>query len=163
MYTVKRKRTLGIQTGVPLNEWKDNWTQTGVSVCGSYNRLERQEKRIFTTYDNLRDNILYDMDTTFEWLKKEGLIAVERNCPKCGSKMAWVQCKDRSDGVKWECRRKVKGKGYCCEVSIRKDSWFEKSNMTLQEIIKYIYWWTTGMEQAQIRQQLSLASNTGVD
>ena len=114
-------------------------------MCGSYNRLERQEKRIFTTYDYLRDNILCDMETTFEWLKKEGLIAVERNCPKCGSKMAWVQCKDRSDGVKWECRRKVKGKGYCCEVSIRKDSWFEKSNMTLQEIIKYIYWWTTGM------------------
>ena len=96
---------MGIQTGVSLNEWKDNWTQTGVSVCGSYNRLERQEKIIFTTYD-LRDNILYDMDTTFEWLKKEGLIAVERNCPKCGSKMAWVQWKDRSDGVKWGCWRK---------------------------------------------------------
>ena len=163
MYTVKRKRTLGIQTGMPLNEWKDNWTQTGVLVCGSYNRFGRQKKRIFTTYDNLRDKILHDMDTTFEWLKKEGLIAVERNCPKCGGKMAWVQCKDRSDGVKRECRRKVKGKGYCCEVSIRKDSWFEKSNMTLQEIIKYIYWWTTGMEQAHIRQQFSLASNTGVD
>ena len=99
MYTVKRKRTLGIQTGVPLNERKDNWAQTGVSVCGSYNRFARQEKRMFATYDNLRDNILYDMETTFEWLKKE-LIAVERNCPKCGSKMAWVQCKDRSDGLK---------------------------------------------------------------
>ena len=74
MYTVKRKRTLGIQTGVPLNERKDNWTQTGVSVCGSYNRLERKAKRMFTTYDNLRDNILCDMDTTFEWLKKERLI-----------------------------------------------------------------------------------------
>ena len=71
------------------------------------------------------------MDTTFEWLKKQGLIAVERNCPKCGSKMAWVQCKDRSDGVKWECRRKVKGKGYCCEVSVRKDSWFKSSQVKL--------------------------------
>ena len=39
----------GIQTGVPSNEWKDNWTQRGVSVCGSYNHLERQEKRMFTT------------------------------------------------------------------------------------------------------------------
>ena len=27
---------------------------------------------------------MYDMDTTFKWLKKGGLIAVERNCPKCG-------------------------------------------------------------------------------
>ena len=36
----------------------------------------------------------------------------------------------------------MKGKGYCCEVSIHKDSLLEKSNMTLQEIIKYIYWWT---------------------
>ena len=88
---MKRKRTLGIQTGVPLDGRKDNWTQTGVSVCGSYNRLERQEKRMFTTYNNLRDNILYDMHTTFEWLKKEGMIAVERTCPKCGRKMAWVQ------------------------------------------------------------------------
>ena len=161
--TAEVLESVGIQTGLPLNEWKDNWTQTGVLVCGSYNHLERQEKRIFTTYDNFRDNILYNMDTTFEWLKKEGLIAVERNCPKCGSKMAWVQCKDRIDGVKWECWRKVKGKGYCCEVSICKDSWFENSNMTFQEIIKYIYWWATGMEQAQIWQQFSLASNTGVD
>ena len=41
---MKRKRSLGIQTGIPLNEQKDNWTQTGVSVCDSYNRVERQEK-----------------------------------------------------------------------------------------------------------------------
>ena len=65
---------------------------------------------MFTTYDNLRDNILCDMDTTFKRLKKERLIAVERNALKFGRKMACVQCKDRSDGVKWECRRKVEGK-----------------------------------------------------
>ena len=62
---------MGIQTGIPLKEQKDNWTQTGVSVCGSYNRFERQEKRMFTTYDSLRDNILYDMDTTYIRMIKE--------------------------------------------------------------------------------------------
>lgn len=45
---------------------------------------------MFIIYDNLRDNILYDMDIILEWLKKEGLIVVDRNCLKCVSKMVWV-------------------------------------------------------------------------
>ena len=51
--------------------------------------------------------------------------------------MNWVQCKDRSDRLQWESSRTINGKSHRTEASIRKDTWFENSNMTLEEIVKY--------------------------
>ena len=42
-----------------------------------------------------------------------------------------------SDGCKWRCQNKN-------HVSIRKLSWFEGSNLTIEEIIELTYWWTAG-------------------
>ena len=77
--------------------------------------------------------------------------------------MKLVECQDRSDGHKWECRRQEAGKTHKTEVSIRQGSWFEKSNMTIEEILKLTYWWCRDVKQEQIRRELNLASNTAVD
>ncbi len=45
------------------------------------------------------------------------------------------------------------------QMSIRKESWLEQSNMTMEEILKFSFWWS----QAQIDHQLGLFSRTGVD
>ena len=47
--------------------------------------------------------------------------------------------------------------------SIRKDSFFEQGNMSLEEIIKFVYWWTQYLTQTQIRNQLRTGSSTAVD
>ena len=47
---------------------------------------------------------------------------------------------DRSDGFKYDCRGGQAVKRYRVEQSIRHGSWFEKSNLTLQEIMKITYY-----------------------
>ena len=83
-------------------------------------------------------------------------------CQNCEEKMKCVPCKDRSDGLKFECQGKGT-KRHRMERSIRQNTWFEKSNMTLQEILKFTYWWTIGLTQQQIMLQLQISSSTVVD
>ena len=92
MYTVKRRKTTGVQTGCSTADLKD---QSG-STKGSYLRNEKKEN--FTNYENLLQNYLWDKDFTLSWLKDEGLIAPSRVCTICGSEMKLVESGDRSDG-----------------------------------------------------------------
>ena len=84
-------------------------------------------------------------------------------CSVCEDQMKLVRCNDRSDEFKWECRRQINNKRHKVENSIRSGSWFAKSNMTLEEILQFTYWWCQDLDQAQIRHELGLNSNTGVD
>ena len=70
---------------------------------------------------------------------------------------------DRSDGYLWKCQKQLNGKRHQSEKSIREGSWFEKSNLTIEEVLKFTYWWCQDMKQWQIKQQLGLGSHTAVD
>ena len=35
-------------------------------------------------------------------------MAKERSCPMCAGEMSLTRCEDRSDDLKWECRKQVK-------------------------------------------------------
>ena len=93
----------------------------------------------------------------------EGLLAKSQLCPHCNKEMKLVTWNDRSDGLKWECRTQTSGKRHKTEASIRKGSWFAQSNMTLEEILKFTYWWRQDLEQSQITHELGLVRGTGVD
>ena len=67
----------------------------------------------------------------------------------CAGEMILTRCEDQSDGLKWECRQQVNCNRHKAEVSIRKGRWFEKSKMTLEEILKLTYWWCQDLYQAQ--------------
>lgn len=82
---------------------------------------------------------------------KEGMLGKKQLCQRCGSEM------------KWECRRQLNGKRHKVEKLLRSGSWFEHSNMTLEEILKFTYWWSRGLNQSQIKDELSVCSNTAVD
>ena len=77
--------------------------------------------------------------------------------------MKMVKCNDRSDGHKWECRRQEGGKRHKVELSIRSGSQFEKSNMSLEEVLKFTYWWCRGVKQEEICHETNVASHTAVD
>ena len=57
----------------------------------------------------------------------------------------------------------MKAKRHNAELSIRKGSWFEHSNMTLEEILKFTYWWSQDLNQNQIKHELGLGCSTAVD
>ena len=46
------------------------------------------------------------------------------------------------------------------ETSIREGSVFEKSNLTIAEILQFIYWWSIGLTQAQIMIQMGMSSSS---
>ena len=98
-----------------------------------------------------------------EWLKEEKLLATNRICDICHSAMMLRDYSDRSDGYVWECRKQIGRKRHRTEKSIREGSWFEQSNLSIEEVVKFTYWWTQGLQQWQIKQQLGLGSHTAVD
>ena len=57
----------------------------------------------------------------------------------------------------------IDSKRHKVKMSIRSGSWFSQSKMTLEEILKYTYWWRQDLDQAQRRHELGLATHTGVD
>ena len=93
----------------------------------------------------------------------ERMIASIQKCDRCGEEMSLVECDDRFDGFKWECRKQVRGKRHKFSSSIREGSWFQESNLTIEEVLRYTYWWSQGLDQWQIRRQLRINPNTAVD
>ena len=63
----------------------------------------------------------------------------------------------------WQCRKQIGKKRHRVEKSRREGSWFEKSNFSIEEVIKFTYWWCQGLDQWQIKLQLGVESHTAVD
>ena len=150
--------SIGMQTSeepAKTTEMTDCGNQCGTSK-DSYGH-DRKHKT--WRYDDLIAQF-QDKETLIEWLMEEGLLGKKQLCSLCGDKMKLV---DRSDGVKWECRKQVDGKSHRVEKSIRKDSWFEQSKWTLEEILKFTYWWCQDLDQNQITHELRFAAHSGVD
>ncbi|CAB4036959.1 Hypothetical predicted protein, partial [Paramuricea clavata] len=154
------KKNTETQTVISSLEVKSVGTQCGGEKHDSYNR---EEKLKHWTYDLLRDEVLRSKEEIIQWCMDEGLIAKSRLCCHCDLPMKLVKCEDRSDKYKWECRKSVNGKRHKVEISIRKGSWFEKSNMTLEEVLKFTYWWCRDVRQEEIRHELNIAAHTAVD
>lgn len=88
-------------------------------------------------------NVISDKETTINWCFHNKLLANKRKCPVCNCDMKYtLSTTYSSDGVKWRCQKLDHTK----DVSIRRNSWFEGSNMTLEEVIELTYWWSTGMK-----------------
>ena len=137
-------RTVGIQVGSGLT--KEAATQYA-SGKGSCQRRKSGVQLSHWTYDDLKERVLCNRDILIRWLMDEESIASNQKCPTCSQDMELVECTDRSDGYMWECRRQVNNKQHRCSLSIRKGGWFEESNMTLEEVIQFTYWWTEGLIQ----------------
>ena len=155
---LKRPRLSSQATQTLSTKTKENGTQCGHGR-GSYAR--KREHRQWR-YDDLVHRMI-DKEVLMEWLIVEGLLAKSELCPQCNREMKLVTCNDRSDGLKWECRIQTSGKRHKTETSIRKGSWFSQRNMTLEEILKFTFWWCQDLEQSQITHELGLARGTGVD
>lgn len=154
---LKRLRSRGTQCGVNSVS-HDKSTQFGPSH-NSYDRFIRSsDKTAFTTHKYLITNITNTKENALSWCFDNNLLIKQRKCDKCNNDMILSKCKS-SDGIRWRCQKN----GHFIETSIRKGSWFEKSNLTIEEVIEMTYWWTTGIDQNQIAKQMCISSSTAVD
>ena len=117
------------------------------------------------TYDDLTENLPTNKENLITWLMDEKLMASSRKWSKCSNNMKLVQCVDKSDSFRWECRKQKtwRSNRHFHSISICEGSWFAESNMTLEEIMKFTYWWTQGLTQKQIKIQLRIGDHTAVD
>ena len=60
-------------------------------------------------------------------------------CNSCGRDMTWSVDTTVSDNFRWRCEKRVAGKKCHASASIRLGSWFQQSNLTLQEIMLLTY------------------------
>ncbi len=83
----------------------------------------------------LRDihQVTVNPDQTILWLARHGLLHNTANC--CGEPMGFVNKATRSDGKVWYCK--------VCKSSrsVRADSFFSGSHITLSKLLELMYWW----------------------
>ena len=92
-----------------------------------------------------------------------GLLPDKRECLTCGGNMSLINDSKVSDGHRWYCRVRTGPNKHEHRRSMRTGTFFEKSNMTLEEIIQFLYFWSHGLSQDQIQHELQLSCRTDVD
>ena len=74
-----------------------------------------------------------------QFLKDVGLIRSKVQCNSCSRDMTWYADPSVIDGFRWRCRRMVAGTRCHGSRSARHGSWFQKSKLTLQEVMYLTY------------------------
>lgn len=104
--------------------------------------------------------ITADTRSTINWLAKYGLLANERRCTCPARTIMRLQQRtgDRYiDNVAWAC---IDCHG---QTSIRKDSFFEGSHLSLQQLVDLVYWWSADVKQSEVAHQCRISSEAIVD
>lgn len=105
--------------------------------------------------------ILFSNKTlSLNFLFDAGLIKRELICPHCGDSMVLKQTANTTDKVRWECNKH--GKNRICRTrrSIRVQSWFSSSKLSLGEIMNLTYEILNGTESKQIIREFSFSECT---
>ncbi|XP_054708313.1 uncharacterized protein LOC129218129 isoform X1 [Uloborus diversus] len=106
----------------------------------------------FINYAYLCRVICNTKEDCVDWLKEMDLIVKTMVCPTCGFEMKIKKMPRLSDGAIWFCSNvtTVKRKSCSKRCSIRRGSWFELTNITLEQILAFCYMWINGFSQDQI-------------
>lgn len=103
------------------------------------------------------------VENLISWLFQLGLLLSLGGCAcKSCQEGRFGLRKDESfsrDGYCWRCSNKRCNK----KVSIRKGSWFSKSNLTLEQIVFLTYFWVRKADQEFVEHELQISSPTIVD
>jgi len=76
---------------------------------------------------------LSDDSIVIKWLQEHGLLLGRMCCTRCDNWDMHLQtCKSSIDGITWRCN-------YGHEISIRRNSFFENSYISLRDIMLFVY------------------------
>ena len=97
----------------------------------------------------LEDDITVEgHEKTLKFLSKYGLIYNKLNCPDCKDKhepASMVRYVQSPDGFTWRCNkcRYATDSQQSARFSVRRDSFFWHTHLSIRTILKLIYYWTT--------------------
>ena len=96
-------------------------------------RQDGAPNRLFFTY------LFSDQAIAIDFLKDVGLLRSKVLCNICDRGMTWSADPNLAEGFSWRYRRRVAGTRCRESASIRHGSWFQLSNLTLQEVLLLTY------------------------
>ena len=92
-----------------------------------------------------------------DYLKPRGLLRTQQDCPTCGVFMEWKKRPTCGDKFTWRCPM-------ChCRKSIRNESYFSKSKLSLQTWLQLIHHWSMDMPVTQAAKQAKVSEKRTID
>lgn len=93
------------------------------------------------------------------WAMNHGLIARSVSCKFCRRDLQLCPRKDVQDKLQWICR----GHGHLFRRSVRNQSWFSGSNLSIADILKLTFLWINKCSNDFICNELEMSARTVVD
>jgi hypothetical protein len=101
---------------------------------------------------HLSEKVFCSHDATITFLKENGLIKSQFICESCQRHCAWTSFSSKADGYIWRCNSCRKS------YSIRKQSWFGGSKLTLKAMLLILYYWTQDLQQDYVAMECEIGS-----
>jgi hypothetical protein len=98
-----------------------------------------------------------------EFLKEIGLLREVMQCDSCGTDMTWSVRPNVHDGFGWRCYGRTAGAKCDKSASIRRGTWFQKSKLTLLEILLITYDVVCREPAHRIQYEYGLGTHTVAD
>ncbi|KAF7684985.1 hypothetical protein CDIK_4266 [Cucumispora dikerogammari] len=96
---------------------------------------------------------------TILFCQEIGLISKWKLCPSCGESMNLHRGGGCIENLRWRCDRPCRK-----EISLRKQSFFQGSNLPIRKIIRFIYFWAfEEVSQLRLKRELRFAKQTSTD
>lgn len=102
-------------------------------------------------------NVTRDNETCISWLASNGLLRNSMLCVHCNVAMAFSNHARSADGKRWYC------KGCKGDRSIRHNSFFSLSRLSLPQLVELCYWWSTNARQAIVQREVGISKPTIID
>ena len=104
-----------------------------------------------------RQGVLTSAEGCIGFLRRYGLLAKTMDCPRCANPMQEEKTEaSKNDGFRWRCKES----GCRTTTTVRKGSFFEKSNAGLTQLVLVIYFWAMEALQRQIANESGLSEAT---
>ena len=103
----------------------------------------------------LTDVLSSELDTIY-WLQRKGLLKSSLNCSRCSSQCRIVT---RKGSHSWRCPRK----GCQAVTSIREESFFSKSRLSLKSIIILMYLWSRQVRVSEATHEAGVSEHVAID
>jgi hypothetical protein len=104
-------------------------------------------------------DITSTIDSTIQYCRTKGLLLSSAECSKCGQRMREIT--DNSIDKKiWICTRKDSGRRHKQTLSIRANSVFSGSHLSLRTLLMLIYEWSIGTLPQETIRELKLTPKT---
>ena len=102
--------------------------------------------------------ILTDHNGCIEWCKEHNLLASSVKCPRaeCSNALSWTVRSSSRDGYEWRCSKS----GCNGMASIRQNSWFSGSKLSIEKILALTYAWAHKFSASQAVHETSLDDET---